>query len=232
MTFRDLAARPHEAGLVIFDCDGVLIDSEWIACEVFAEVLCKHGFSCTAEDIADWLLGMSSRSTMIILERQFGRVPGPEVMTAIRHRTQDAFSERLKAMPGIRELLSWLRPKRCVASSSDPERLRHSLGHVGLYDRLAPNIFSATMVANGKPAPDLFLYAAAEMETDPVDCVVIEDSVAGITAARAAGMTAIGFTGGEHCGERHTADLLAAGAHRVIASYEELMPQPLTLVQT
>jgi beta-phosphoglucomutase-like phosphatase (HAD superfamily) len=88
------------------------------------------------------------------------------------------------------------------------------------------------MVANGKPAPDLFLYAAAEMATDPVDCVVIEDSVAGITAARAAGMTAIGFIGGEHCGDTHAADLLAAGAHRVIASYAELMPQPLTLVQS
>jgi len=223
VTHLDLAARPHEAALIIFDCDGVLIDSEWIACEVFSEVLSQHGFVCTPDDIARLLLGMSTRSMLTIIEREYGRVPGPEVMVAVRHRLFDAFSERLQPMAGIRDLLRYLTVKYCVASSSDPERLRHSLGHVGLYDGFAPNIFSATMVANGKPAPDLFLYAAAEMGAASAHCVVIEDSVAGITAARAAGMTAIGFTGGQHCRPDHASKLSAAGAHRVIASYMELM---------
>jgi HAD superfamily hydrolase (TIGR01509 family) len=220
----DLAADPHLAGLVIFDCDGVLIDSEWIACEVEAEVLSEHGFPMTADDVRRLLLGISTASSLLVLEREYGRRPSPEVMAEVKRRLLAAFTDRLDVVPGIREVLRHLPGRRCVASSSDPERLRHCLGLVGLYAPLAPHIFSATMVANGKPAPDLFLHAAAAMQVAPADCVVVEDSIAGVTAARAAGMTAIGFTGGRHCGPDHGAQLSLAGAHRIVAAYEHFLP--------
>ena len=223
MTKADLAATPHLAGLIIFDCDGVLIDSEWIACEVEAEVLSEHGFPMTADDVRRLLLGISTASSLVVLEREYGRPPSAEVMAEVKRRLLEAFTARLDVVPDIRELLARLPGQCCVASSSDPERLRHCLGLVGLYDHLAPHIFSATMVCNGKPAPDLFLHAAAEMQVAPADCVVVEDSVAGITAARAAGMTAIGFTGGRHCGPGHGAQLREAGAHRIIDAHAQLM---------
>jgi HAD superfamily hydrolase (TIGR01509 family) len=223
VTKADLAATPHLAGLIIFDCDGVLIDSEWIACEVEAEVLSEHGFPMTADDVRRLLLGISTASSLVVLEREYGRRPSAEVMAEVKRRLLEAFTTRLDVVPGIRELLARLPGQCCVASSSDPERLRHCLGLVGLYDHLAPHIFSATMVRNGKPAPDLFLHAAAEMQVAPADCVVVEDSVAGITAARAAGMTAIGFTGGRHCGPGHGAQLREAGAHRIIDAHAQLM---------
>lgn len=223
MTQADLAARPHLAGLIIFDCDGVLIDSEWIACEVEAAVLSEHGFPMTADDVRRLLLGISTASSLVVLEREHGRRPSPEVMAEVKRRLLEAFTARLDVVPGIRELLTRLPGKRCVASSSDPERLRHCLGLVGLYDQFAPHIFSATMVRNGKPAPDLFLHAAAEMQVVPANCVVVEDSVAGVTAARAAGMTAIGFTGGRHCGPGHDAQLREAGAHHIVDAHARLM---------
>lgn len=223
MTKAELAATPHLASLIIFDCDGVLIDSEWIACEVEAEVLRDHGFPMTADDVRRLLLGISTASSLIVLEREYGRRPSAEIMAEVKRRLLDAFTARLDVVPGIREVLAWLPGRRCVASSSDPERLRHCLGLVGLYDHLAPHIFSATMVRNGKPAPDLFLHAAAEMQVAPTDCVVVEDSVAGVMAARAAGMAAIGFTGGRHCGPSHGAELRKAGAHRIVGAYDEFI---------
>ena len=123
---------------------------------------------------------------------------------------------------GCSDLLDRLTCRRCVASSSSPERLRHSLGLVGLYESLSPHIFSATMVKNGKPVPDLFLYAARKMTTEPKACVVIEDSIAGVTAAKAAGMPVIGFTGGSHVRPDLNARLLEAGAVTVVADMKEV----------
>jgi HAD superfamily hydrolase (TIGR01509 family) len=127
-------------------------------------------------------------------------------------------------MPGIEAVLDGLSSRMCVASSSSPERLRHTLGLVDLYRRFDPHVFSATMVARGKPAPDLFLHAAAQMGADPAGCVVIEDSVPGVTAAVAAGMTAIGFVGGGHCGTGHADRLRSAGAALVVETMTELLP--------
>jgi HAD superfamily hydrolase (TIGR01509 family) len=213
---------PASADLVIFDCDGVLIDSEWIACEVEAEVLQENGFAIDAAGVRRLLLGLSVASAVKVLLREYGRQPDAGILDAIKQRTAAAFATRLQAIPGIHGLLDRLVPRRCVASSSDPERLRQTLSQVGLYARLAPHIFSATMVANGKPAPDLFLHAAARMAVHARRCVVIEDSVAGVRAARAAGMAVIGFIGGRHCDRAHGDALAAAGADRIIAGYEEL----------
>lgn len=135
----------------------------------------------------------------------------------------------LRAMSGIEAVLNRLSGKMCVASSSTPERLRHTLGLVDLYRRFDPHVFSATMVERGKPAPDLFLHAAAQMRAEPQRCVVIEDSMPGVTAATAAGMTAIGFVGGGHCGQGHADRLLAAGAAVVVEAMPQLLPMLATL---
>src|SRR5262249_48012586 len=130
----------------------------------------------------------------------------------------------LQAMPGIEAVLDAVPAKMCVASSSAPERLRHTLGLVGLHQRFEPYVFSATMVAPGKPAPDLFLFAAERMGVAPAACVVVEDSVPGVQAAVAAGMAVVGFTGGGHCAADQAERLRAAGAVSVVARMSGLLP--------
>lgn len=222
MTTPPLAMSPASADLVIFDCDGVLIDSEWIACEIEAEVLQENGFDIDAAGVQRLLLGLSTASAADVLRREYGRVPDIGVLDLIKQRMAAAFSVRLQAIPGIHDLLDRMTPRRCVASSSDPERLRRTLSQVDLHHRLSPHIFSATMVANGKPAPDLYLYAASRMAAAVKRCLVIEDSIPGVKAARAAGMAVIGFIGGRHCDQAHGDALRLAGADRIVSSYEEL----------
>jgi HAD superfamily hydrolase (TIGR01509 family) len=125
-------------------------------------------------------------------------------------------------MPGIEIALAAISSARCVASSSKPERLRHSLTLARLLQYFEPNIFSTTQVARGKPAPDLFLFAASQMKALPEKCTVIEDSEAGVRAAIAAGMRVLGFAGGSHCGPRHSAQLLEAGAATVFNDMRNL----------
>jgi HAD superfamily hydrolase (TIGR01509 family) len=132
------------------------------------------------------------------------------------------FEAGLRPIPGIPAALDALSCRSCVASSATPERLQHTLSLAGLLDRFHPDIFSAVLVARGKPAPDLFLHAAARMGAVPRCCVVVEDSLPGIAAAVAAGMTAIGFTGGGHCRPGLDSRLLARGAALVIGDMAQL----------
>ncbi len=209
--------------LVIFDCDGVLIDSEPLAVRADLECLAECGIDVSAEEILDRYTGISMAAMLSDLETRYGRLlPG----FAIRHqeRLRRLFEADLRAIPGVTAVLDSLACPTCVASSGTPERLRHALSLVGLYDRFHPNIFSATHVARGKPAPDLFLHAADRMGVRPQRCVVIEDSLPGIAAAVAAGMTAIGFTGGGHCRPGHDARLAEAGAAPVIERMAQLVP--------
>jgi HAD superfamily hydrolase (TIGR01509 family) len=124
----------------------------------------------------------------------------------------------------VTSVLDSLCCRSCVASSSSPERLKHALSLVGLYDRFQPNIFSATEVRRGKPAPDLFLYAAERMGVAPERCIVIEDSMPGVAAAVAAGMTVIGFVGASHCRPGDAARLTAQGTIVVIDDMAQLLP--------
>jgi HAD superfamily hydrolase (TIGR01509 family) len=198
--------------LIIFDCDGVLVDSEVISCRAHAETLTRHGYPITPEQVFDRFLGQSMRKATLEIEAELGRRLPDDFHTQVYAEIFRLFAVSLEATPHIDAALAAIMVPVCVASSGPPEKISTSLNHVGLYDRFAPHIFSAVQVKNGKPAPDLFLYAAEQMQTSPARCLVIEDSVAGVTAGCAAGMTVLGFHGGSHC-RSNTADTLrAAGA--------------------
>ncbi len=210
--------------LVIFDCDGVLIDSELIACRVVAGCLSARGYALEAADIVPFI-GKSSRDMVATLTARFGRALPDDFDSALAEQLREAFARELQAMAGVAALLDRLHDRAiCVASSSNPARIRHSLSCVGLLERFGDQIFSATMVERGKPAPDLFLHAAARMGFPPSACAVIEDSVPGVQAAVAAGMTAFGFTGGSHCRLGHASGLRRAGAREIARTIDALRP--------
>ncbi|MDE1995493.1 MAG: HAD family hydrolase [Rhizobiaceae bacterium] len=187
-----------EKSLVIFDCDGVLVDSEPLSVGVLIQAMHDMGVEMSEEDIYSRFLGKSLATLVDTLETEFDVFIGQEFLDRIRNDLYERFRHELKPIDGIAATLDALDLPRCVASSSQMERIRLSLGVTGLLERFEPNIFSASMVKRGKPAPDLFLYAAEQMKVAPEDCIVVEDSPAGITAARAAGMTVFAFTGGSH----------------------------------
>ena len=198
--------------LVIFDCDGVLVDSEVISCRAHAETLTRHGYPITPDQVFDRFLGRSMRKATLEIEAELGRPLPEDFQTQVYAEIFRLFAASLEATPHIDEALAAIMMPVCVASSGPPEKISTSLNHVGLYDRFAPHIFSAVQVTNGKPAPDLFLFAAEQMKTAPARCVVIEDSVAGVTGALAAGMVVFGYHGGSHCRPDTAETLRAAGA--------------------
>jgi HAD superfamily hydrolase (TIGR01509 family) len=208
-----MIAMPFD--LVIFDCDGVLIDSELLALRAVAGCLAECGVSVPEEEILERYTGISTADMAADLEGRYGCVL-PDFEPRERRHLSALFVAELRAVDGIESVLDSLSCSVCVASSGTPERLRLGLSCAGLYDRLSPHIFSATMVPRGKPAPDLFLYAAERMGIRPERCVVVEDSVPGVKAAVAAGMIAVGFTGGAHCRLGHDCRLYAEGAALVI----------------
>ena len=208
--------------LIIFDCDGVLVDSEIIACRVHASVLTRYGYPITSEQVFDRFLGRSARQAHAEVETELGRALPDAYHAALQDELYRTFESELEAVAGIHEALDEIALPACVASSGSHRRMRITLGRTRLFERFAPNIFSASEVANGKPAPDLFLFAAERMKTRPERCLVVEDSVSGVTAARAAGMTVLGFCGGSHCRDGHAATLRAAGAHGTFDDMRQL----------
>ncbi|HWA44289.1 MAG TPA: HAD family hydrolase [Hypericibacter adhaerens] len=213
---------PARPDLVIFDCDGVLIDSELIACRVLSDALGEVGIAIPAEEIAERYVGLTGDAIFADLKARTGRSIPEGFRERTRPRLEAAFETGLQPMPGILALLAALPVRACVASGSPPDRLHHSLAVAGLFDRFTPHIFSAAQVARGKPAPDLFLLAASRMGVAPEACWVVEDSRAGIEAAQAAGMTALGFAGGSHCRDGHPEKLRQAGAVLVFQRLQEL----------
>jgi HAD superfamily hydrolase (TIGR01509 family) len=182
--------------LVIFDCDGVLVDSEPIAVRIDVEMLAELGISMSEAEVIERYVGRSPEVILAEAEARLGgRVPDGWFDRG-EARIREAYATELHPVDGIVEALEAIDLPVCVASSSGHENLRFKLELTGLYDRFAGHIFSATEVANGKPAPDLFLHAAARMGADPSDCVVVEDSRYGVQAARAAGMDVLGYAGG------------------------------------
>ncbi|MBL4721353.1 MAG: HAD-IA family hydrolase [Alphaproteobacteria bacterium] len=212
--------------LTIFDCDGVLVDSEALAAVIYAEALTEFGYAVDADFVAAQFTGFSMESTIAAVEADWGQsLPdGPDGFAAtVRARVDIRFDQELSAIPGVASVLSMITGPRCVASSGQLRRIQRSLTTTDLisfFDGAA--LFSAQMVKRGKPAPDLFLHAAQEMNAPPEACVVIEDSLAGVEGAAAAGMIVLGFTGGGHIGEGHEDRLRRAGAHEVFSDMAAL----------
>lgn len=180
-------------GLVIFDCDGVLVDSDRIALRIQAERITALGLPTTYEDCVRDFLGLGMPATLRILEERLGG-PLPEGWARdLDAAVSDAFRRELRPVPGIVAALDEIEAPTCVASSGSQQKMRLTLALTGLRERLEGRIFSADEVERGKPAPDLFLFAAERMGTAPQDCVVVEDSPFGCAAARAAGMRALGY---------------------------------------
>ena len=196
--------------LIIFDCDGVLVDSEPIAIDVLVETVAALGVHIPTEIAYRDFLGRTLTAVSASLAADHGVTMDDTALEDMRHRLYARYQTALRPMPGMPDVLDALDIPACVASSSVYERIEISLKLTGLYDRFSPDIFSATMVAHGKPAPDLFLFAAEKMGVAPARCVVIEDSPAGVTAAKAAGMAVIAFTGGSHIGPAGLKAQLAA----------------------
>ncbi len=208
--------------LVIFDCDGVLVDSEVISCVAHAETLTRHGYPITSDQVFERFLGVSDREARQTIEAELGRALPDDFESQMKQATLQRYADDLKTIPHINEAIAAISLPKCVASSGTPEKIRHGLTCAGLYDLLAPHIFSASEVKRGKPAPDLFLFAAAQMQAAPARCLVIEDSLAGIAAAVAAGMTVLGFHGGSHCRPGHGDRLRAAGAVTIFDDMRQL----------
>jgi HAD superfamily hydrolase (TIGR01509 family) len=187
---------PRSIELVIFDCDGVLIDSERLAVKVDVQVLHEAGWPLTEAEVIERFVGRSDRDTRAAIETHLGRTLPDGWDDAVEHRYREVFADALTPVEGVLEALDRITLPTCVASSGTHDHMRYTLGLTGLYERFAGRIFSAEDVANGKPAPDLFLHAAERMAAAPAGCVVVEDSRPGVQAARAAGMRVLAFAGG------------------------------------
>jgi phosphoglycolate phosphatase len=204
--------------LVIFDCDGVLVDSEPLSNRILVKALAELGLSITPEECCETFVGRSAKTNLKTIEKMLGSPLPPAFLAKLTERISAAFEKHLLAVPGIELALDAIAYPVCVASGSEMERIRQNLALTGLLDRFNGNIFSSEHVSNGKPAPDLFLHAAKVMQAKPEHCVVIEDSVAGVKAGCGAGMTVFAYAG------TFLPDLLKeAGAHIV---FEEMSKLP------
>jgi HAD superfamily hydrolase (TIGR01509 family) len=210
--------------LIIFDCDGVLIDSEILSARVDAEILSEIGYEISAEELAHRFAGLTTERIFQLVGEELGRSVPEKIITRAKRETDQKLKEEVLPIAGVQEMLDLLDDPRCICSNSRPERLEISLIKAGLWDRFRPYVFSAQAIGEGrgKPAPDVFLHAAKIFETAPADAIVIEDSVAGVTGAVAAGMRVIGFTGASHTWPGHSEVLMEAGAMTVIKRLSEL----------
>ncbi len=199
-------------GAVIFDCDGVLLDSERAMAELWCEGLRAAGGTITVEQ---WLTRITGLSGFRQRVRDELGVDVSDAEWAAIHASEAAALAAVRAVPGMADVASATPVPRCVASSSGLERLHRTLATAGLRDLFVPHIYSAEQVTRGKPAPDLFLQAAASLAVAPAMCVVVEDSLHGIEAAKAAGMSVVAFAGGSHIVPAVRERLARAGADAV-----------------
>lgn len=194
--------------LVIFDCDGVLVDSEPLSSRIFVEALAELGLTLTAQECVEAFVGRSPKANLETVERLLKGPLPTSFVPNLMAKASVVFSQELQAVPGIKVALEQIQLPVCVASGSSPELIRDNLTITGLLDRFADNIFSSNDVEHGKPAPDVFLYAAKKMQINPDRCAVVEDSIAGVQAGCAAGMTVFAYHG-----TFSAAALSEAGAH-------------------
>lgn len=206
----------------IFDCDGVLVDSEVLALEVELAALAEIGLDYDRADFAARFMGMNNLAFFDALAADCRARKGhdlPQGFAQACHARYRAAFKRLAEVPGAAAALSAIPHRKAVASSSEVDVLEEKLRLTGLWDLFTPHIYSTDLVARAKPAPDIFLHAALALDAEPARCIVLEDSVNGVTAARAAGMRVWGFTGGGHMDAPSGARLLAAGAERLVVDW-------------
>jgi HAD superfamily hydrolase (TIGR01509 family) len=209
--------------LVIFDCDGVLVDSESLAFRAVAEELAPHGLTLAPLEAAARFAGYTDRDIARVVAAETGRALPDDFPARLQARAMALFEAELVAVPGAADALAAIALPRCVASNSPPERIERALRLVGLRDHFpAEGLFSADHVARPKPAPDLHRHVAQRMGAPAEACVVIEDSPTGVAAARAAGMAVIGFTGASHIPPGHARTLMEAGTGKVIDDLRRL----------
>ena len=205
---------------VIFDCDGVLVDSEVIAVEVETTLLAAHGLHYEISEFVARFMGMSDKAFYAALSAdslsRLGRALPEDFKARVDVGKRLLNEQKLAAIAGIESAVARLSLPKAVASSSETHHLEYKLRKTGLWDLFAPHIYSADHVTHAKPAPDLFLHAANALGVDPSDCLVIEDSVNGVKAALAANMRVWGFAGGGHMDDGGCARVTAAGAERIV----------------
>lgn len=204
--------------LIIFDCDGVLVDSECIADRVLEQFLAEQ---LPDRDVMPLVRDSAGLTTAAVLERAVATTGQPlpdDALACVEQAIQRALDEELQPLPGVFEALDAITLSKAVASNSALLRIERSLHKTGLIDHFGGQLFSAEMVARPKPHPDLYHYIAERLAVAPERCLVVEDSIAGVTAARSAGMTVIGFTGASHTGPDQTEPLRRAGAVEVVDS--------------
>jgi HAD superfamily hydrolase (TIGR01509 family) len=210
---------------ILWDCDGVLIDSEHIACALGAKLLGEAGYHISTEDYIQRFCGQSKNHTFNSIKEECG-IDYRDHMDAIdkRELQREAFRKDLTIIAGINEVLDEIKLPMAIASGSEMERLEFTLQLTGLYDRFKDRLYSSSLVAKGKPHPDIFLYAAEKLNVASEKCLVIEDSLNGVRAGKAANMTVFGFTGGTHVfnKEAHRDELLSLGADLVFHDMREL----------
>lgn len=211
------------SSLIIFDCDGVLVDSELLEHGVDAELLRPLGYTATAQELLRRFVGIARADMYKVVFSELGR----EVPRGLMEEREKIVWQRclsdLKTVPGVEDTLEALRRQpKCVASSSIPAKLQLKLDSTGLARHFAPHLFSTALVAHGKPAPDIYLHAAQAVGHAARDCIVVEDSPHGIAGAKAARMRAIGFTGGSHATPSLAAELRSAGAAIVVEHMDDL----------
>lgn len=210
--------------LVIFDCDGVLVDSEYLSSKVKAELLTDAGFATTGEELSERYNGMTFEDTLIAIEKQIDIPLSANLLDKAHSEFVRRIDSELLAIDGVRDLVNSLDLPYCICSNSISENIKKMLQATGLYDLFEGKIFSApeTGSKKPKPAPDVFLSAAKSFNIAPENTVVIEDSVPGATAAVAAGMRVIGFTGGTHVYPGLADALTDVGAATVVNRHKDI----------
>jgi HAD superfamily hydrolase (TIGR01509 family) len=208
--------------LIIFDCDGVLVDSEVIFARILAECLSAVDFPTTVDEAVTLGFGKNRTTLSEAVEVWFGRALPDTFFETFGVRSATAFEQELSPMAGVTDLLAALPTRRCVASNGRLDRVRQRLTVTGLLSFFDPHVFSASQVAHGKPAPDLFLFAAHRLGVTPQNCIVVEDSIPGVEAAVAAAMPVVGFCGGGHCPDSHADRLISTGCSRVFPTMSDL----------
>ncbi len=215
--------------MIIFDCNGVLVDSEALAANAAAQELTRAGFAVSPEIVSRFFAGRRPADMLADIEAATKRKLPPNFAPMLAASILRRVREEVRPTPHMEYALTWLRGRKCVASSAPLDRIRTSLDVTGLLRFFQPYLFSASDMARGKPAPDLFLHAAERMGVPPADCIVVEDSPAGVAAAHAAGMSPIGFIGGSHADPGLGALLAKAGARSVIGDMRALKETVIAL---